>query len=174
MHVEGLVIQPHRKDYEVVRNVMFNVMAPIAGLILFLVVGCSDAGVKTVPVNGTLKINGQPAENVTISLVPEDSTKETASGPVSGGNFELYTGVQGTKGALPGKYKVTLVPTSGGSMEDAQKAYMGGGAPGNAQSSAAPKQEAPFPDKYLNASTSDKEVEITSGENNLTIEITGK
>lgn len=74
---------------------------------------------------------------------------------------------------MPGKYKVTLTAMSGGSMEDAKNAYMGGG-PGDAKSSAAPKQEAPFPDKYLTAKTSDKEVEITSGEDNLTIEITSK
>lgn len=152
-------------------KVIFKLACAAGALILFLTMGCSGDGLKTVPVKGTLKIDGQPADNVTISLVPNDSSQETASGPVKSGSFELFTGVQGTKGAVPGKYKVVLTATSGGGMDAAKSAYMGGGAPGQ-KASTAPKMEAPFPDKYSSPKTSDKEVEITSGENNLTIEIT--
>jgi len=141
-------------------------LALVAAVGLVGLVGCSGpAGPNTVPAKGTLTIDGQPADNVTINLSPLDSTLPMASGPVKGGAFELFSGAQGKPGAVPGKYKVVLAQTGPASMEEAKAMYSKGGGP-------PPKPKASFPEKYLQAGTSDKEVEIKAGPNELKIDIT--
>lgn len=137
---------------------------------LFLVAGCGPKGPATVPVKGTLTIGGQPASSVGISLVPADAKLPTASGNVQNGAFEVFSGNQGTPGAVPGKYKVVLYATSNSNLEAAKQMYNKPGSAG-AKGSAAPVVAVPFPEKYKTAATSDKEVEITSGPNDLKIDI---
>jgi hypothetical protein len=137
---------------------------------LLVAAGCGPGGPATVPVKGTLTIGGQPANGVGISLVPADAKMPTASGTVQNGAFEVFSGSQGKPGAVPGKYKVVLNATSGG-PEAAKQMYEPGAAKAGAKKSAAPVIKAPFPDKYKTAATSDKEVEITKGANELKIDI---
>jgi len=159
----------------VIRSCQFS--AALVAAILFVgLAGCpsSSTGPDTVPVKGTLTIDGQPANNVRVTLVPTDKSLPVASGPVTNGSFELSSGVQGAAGAVPGKYKVVLAQV--GSGEDAmaamQKSDKGGPPKGGFSMGAG--QEPSFPKKYLNADTSDKEVEVTSGSNNIKIEISSK
>jgi hypothetical protein len=91
-----------------------------------------------------------------------------ASGPVQNGSFKLFTGTQGTPGAIPGKYKVVLVAAAGAAPTASMYQQAAAGA---SRSSPAPTAALPFPDKYKDAATSDEEVEITSGSNTLKIEI---
>jgi hypothetical protein len=126
-----------------------------------------------VPVKGTLTINGQPADGLTITFSPTDPAKPAASGPVKNGAFELFSGVQGKPGAVPGKYKVVL-SKAGGADSDAVKASYMPGSKSGAKTSAPPKQELGFPQKYAVADTSDKEVEVKSGSNDIKIEISGQ
>ena len=140
---------------------------------VFLVSGCqpSASGPNTVAVSGTLTIDGEPADGLTITLSPLDADGSAASGPVTGGSFELFSGVQGKAGAVPGKYKVTLAEAAGSG--DTTPDYMKPGAA--AGSSSEPKEaEAAFPAKYGAAETSDKEVEVTAGGDDLVIEIVSK
>jgi hypothetical protein len=65
---------------------------------------------------------------------------------------------------------VVLQATASGA-EAAKKMYGPGAGDSGAKSSAAPTIDAPFPDKYKSAETSDKEVEVTSGPNELKIDI---
>ena len=134
-------------------------------LCLVTFVGCpaSQSGPTTVPVKGTLTIDGQPAKDVTIMFNPVDPKNPPASGPVVNGAFELRTGREGKPGAVVGKYKVSLVAES--STASAGAAYKSAkGAP--------PKVEKPFPEKYSSPATSDKEVEVKAGSNDIKIEIT--
>lgn len=146
------------------RSVQFS--AVLVGLVLLVgLAGCSDSGgLGTVPVKGTLTIDGQPANDVTITFAPLDSTMPTASGVVSDGSFELYSGAKAEPGAVPGKYKIVLAQAA--SSEETPD-YMQAGATG------APQQELSFPVMYIDASTSDKEVEVTSGSNDIKIDIPG-
>ncbi len=149
-------------------NRLIQLSLPLVG-ITFLVgfAGCaSDSGPATVSVKGTLTIDGEPANNVTITFAPLDSSLPTASGPVSNGAFELFSGAQGKAGAVPGKYKVVLTQVANA---DENPAYMESGA----DPTSAPEQELAFPERYKAAGTSDKEVEVTSGSNDITIEIPG-
>ncbi len=143
----------------------------LVALIAVMSVGCTgQSGPKTVPVKGTLTIDGAPADGVTISLAPQESSNPVASGVVNKGEFELYSGTQGAKGAVPGKYKVVLAAAGIGSKEEAMKKYAGGGPGGK---SSAPKEAPlPFPEKYASSATSDKEVEITADGADLKIDIT--
>jgi hypothetical protein len=143
----------------------------LVALIAVVFVGCtSQTGPKTVPVKGTLTIDGAPAENITLSLAPLESSNPVATGVVSGGAFELYSGVQGAKGAVPGKYKVVLAASGASSKEEAMKKYAGGAAGGNKSELKA--AALPFPEKYASSATSDKEVEITADGADLKIDIT--
>ncbi len=130
-----------------------------------LVAGCSgSSGPKTVPAKGTLTINGQPGDNVQINLVPVNASLPPASGNVTKGSFELFSGAEGKSGASPGKYKVTLRQLASG--EDQAAAYK------TAKKGPPAPPKPTFPEKYLDASTSDKEVEIpASGTTSLKIDI---
>jgi len=147
------------------------------GIILVIgLAGCTESsGLNTVPVKGSLTIDGEPANNVSITFTPLDASLATASGQVSNGSFELFSGTEGKAGAVPGKYKVVLAQVGGVDAEAAAAAYQGGGeGAGSSQSPGPGQQELSFPAKYLDASTSDKEVEVTSGSNDIKIEISGE
>lgn len=144
----------------------FSVLFAVVLTMVVLVAGCPSGGPATVPVKGTLTIGGQPANDVTIGLVPAGSTIPGASGKAENGSFQLFTGREGKAGALPGKYKVVLVYTpTASSVADQYKAGPGG------KSSKPAATKLPFPEKYKDAATSDKEVEVVDGSNDLKIEI---
>jgi hypothetical protein len=151
-----------------VRGVQFSV-ALVGAVFSLGIAGCADSGPAVSPVKGTLTIDGQPADNVTITFAPTDAKLPTASGQVKKGAFELVSGVQGKSGAAPGKYKVVLAQSSTMTQEEAAAAY-GSGAKGGPPK--APKLS--FPEKYTKAETSDKEVEVKSGSNDVKIEISSK
>lgn len=122
--------------------------------------GCPAGGPSTVPVKGTLTIDGKPATDVTITLAGADPKVPAASGKVENGSFTLFCGTEGKPGCVPGKYKVVLSSNAGTSPAMYKS---GAGDPTKAKS--------PFPEKYRVATTSDKEVEITNGSNELKITI---
>lgn len=133
------------------------------GLLVFLA-GCGETGPSTYPVTGKLTIGGQAPQGVSLTFHPLGS-QQAASGVIDAqGNYTLFTGVDGKPGAEPGKYKVVLTQTGAGSME----MYQGSGG-GN--SSAAPVIKATFPEEWSKAETSKKEVEVTSGDNKIDIEV---
>ncbi len=138
------------------------------------IVGCGPPGPKTVPVTGTLTIDGQPADHIVITLTPvEDTNLPVATGNVTNGSFELYSGIQGEAGAVPGKYKVMLAASAETSKEAAMARYSSG-AKTNVAPDADAKKSLPFATKYASSATSDKEVEITKGKNDLKIDVSSK
>jgi len=93
-------------------------------LILFCCVplvlsGCGPANpFGTVPVTGTITVNGEPMEGVSISFTPADESGMTAYGmTIADGTFQLTTGGApfGT-GAKPGSYRVTFSKVDAGQM----------------------------------------------------------
>ena len=140
---------------------MFSVVC--VGLVA--VVGCGSSGPKTVTVTGKVTIDGQPAANCRIDFHPIDDANQAASGQIGeDGSYTLSTGVTGTPGAMPGKYKVVLVPDTGADMS-----YM---ETGEDPTTAAPETDlGAVPEEYTSASTTPKEVEVTAGANTINIEI---
>jgi len=145
-------------------------MAVVVALVCLGLAGCGPAGPKTAPVKGTLTIDGKAADNIQITFAPVDSSLPTASGQVSNGSFELFTGAEGKKGAVPGKYKVVLAQMGGTSQEEMKAAYQ---AKTGRKSEAPAAPKATFPEKYKTPATSDKEVEVKPGSNEIKIEISG-
>ena len=91
-------------------------------------VGCDSGGGGGVPVKGTLTIGGQPANNVVLTLQPEDLSKTSVSGVVTNGSFDLLD-PRGKKAAAPGKYKVSLAMTGGNRQEIEEAMKKGKGPP---------------------------------------------
>ena len=76
---------------------------------LTLVAGCSDDGFgrQRYSVQGTVTYEGETLAKGQIALVPEGGG-QAASGQIENGHYSLSTLTPGD-GALPGKYKVTVV-----------------------------------------------------------------
>jgi hypothetical protein len=140
--------------------------------------GCGGSKLGTVPVSGTLTIDGQPADNIEITLAPVDTAMPVATGLVKGGSFELFTGVQGESGAVPGKYKVVLAVRAATSQEEAKAKYAAAAKASNSgKGSPTPDQgtgELPFASKYTSSATSDKEIEIPKGGGKVEIDVSSK
>lgn len=144
------------------RSVLLSVCAALSAA---AIAGCGSSGPKTYPVSGKVTIGGKPASNCRIDFHPVDTSNQVASGHVGNdGSYTLYTGTTGTPGAMAGKYKVVLVPDSGGDTSYMESNSDAGERPPIAKSDVIPKE-------YTDASTTPKEVEVTSGTRNLDIDI---
>jgi len=98
---------------------------PLAGAFCLVIVGCSqpdDIG-PTLPVSGTVAIDGKPLEEGAVVFVPDDSkgnkAKVSAQSAIKSGSFTLTSSTQTSNktGAPPGWYKVTIrtdAPMGGG------------------------------------------------------------
>lgn len=148
------------------RSVSSLVCAALGTLTL---VGCGPSGPETCPVSGKVTVDGQAVKNCTITFQPVDSANQVASGQIGDdGTYTLFTGVTGTPGAMTGTYKVVLTPQMAAVREGEDPAYMSsGGDPTKAPAG----QSDVVPQEYTNATTTPKEVEVTSGSNTINIEI---
>jgi len=160
-------------------------------LLLVAFAGCpgGDAGVGTVPVTGTVTLDGSPVGGATVSFTPKSGDLRAATGMTdSGGRFELTT-VAGGDGAMPGSYTVTIAKTAaqaaapaedpramGGELTPEQReaasqaaadAMSGGGAAAAAESA--------IPEKYASADTSGFTADVSpGGENDFTFDMTSQ
>jgi hypothetical protein len=137
--------------------------------VLLVVGGCGGKErVDVSPVRGSVVYNGQGVPNATVIFFPLDVADETArkmrpfAYADAQGRFEVKTYVTGD-GAAPGKYRVSIVATSGpppsGSKERRADEPL----------AAVPGVTVPpaVVAKYANVDTAGIEVEIQEGENNL-------
>lgn len=81
-------------------------------VLLLAAAGCSGGGIKLVPVEGVLKVNGSPAANIAVQFMPD--VLNGGEGPTSSavtdaqGRFQLRT-LDGRPGAAVGAHLVSLV-----------------------------------------------------------------
>lgn len=74
---------------------------------LALLVGCYSASISgTVPVSGKVTYKGAPVVGAIITFVPEGNGRTATATSVENGLFSLTT--VDARGAMPGKYKVTV------------------------------------------------------------------
>jgi hypothetical protein len=140
-----------------------RVTVGIVGLVGLVVLasGCGPAGPATHAVTGTVTIDGQPANDVRVDFYPVDPANEMASGTVeAGGKYTLHSGRMGQPGAMAGRYKVVLTPTT------TDTSYMDGPAGGPPQEDAGT-----VPQEYRSVDTTPKEVEVQAGSNTIDIQI---
>src|SRR5262245_16942823 len=120
----------------------------VAGTSLFMLfAGCGQSA--TVPVTGTVTMNGQPATDAEVIFTP--SKGRVASGTTdAAGKFTLSTNKPGD-GAVPGDHKVTVVE------------YYPPGKPPPMTSGGPPSR---FPGKYGDASQTPLEAKVERGAKN--------
>jgi hypothetical protein len=81
----------------------------VLGLSFLIAPGCSDDGIgKRYAVSGLVSYKGQPVNQGTISFDPVDPACRTAAGTITEGRYSLTT-MQPDDGAMPGKYRVTIM-----------------------------------------------------------------
>ena len=123
---------------------------PLLSFFVFLA-GCSSQGkLETTVVTGTVKVDGQPMEGVTVTFCPTAPDENPAVGSTdTNGVFTLTTpgGVFG-KGAIPGSYiptfsKIEVEKFEAASREEYEKKY------GNRE----PKTVHLLPTKYADSQT---------------------
>ena len=93
----------------------------VSGLLVFQ--GCGGNALGTVQVSGTVTLDGEPAEGVTVAFVPNGEGREAYGMTNAQGRFVLTVpGTEAGSGAVPGEYSVTFTkyndPTAG--MSDAE------------------------------------------------------
>ena len=135
--------------------------------------GCGDdTGLaKRYPVSGTVTYKGQPVEKGRISFIPATPEGRSAAGQVEGGRYSLTTMSPGD-GAIPGKYKVTVLAQE---IDDSElKAIAKGGQyhHDKAFAKAVRNAKALVPSKYALAETSGIEREVAARTNRVDIDLT--
>lgn len=131
----------------------------VAVVCLVVATGCGQKAPKFVAVKGVLKINGEPASNVSIRFLP-DSQKGTM-GPSSGaitdeqGNFVLICD-NGKEGAVVGSHRVTLDDLNVDRPAQGQ-----------------PQKNKPRLDDKFAIATQSLEVEVKEGGESIILEATG-
>lgn len=69
--------------------------------------GCGPAGIGTVPVTGTVLVDGKPIEGVTIVFNPGEGGRAASGVTDAQGAYTLTTEINGD-GALPGSYQISV------------------------------------------------------------------
>jgi len=92
------------------RSFACRVAAALAGMGAVLILGCGDStGLPNrYPVSGTVTYQGKPVEKGSINFIPDYPDGLAAAGEIENGEYSLTTATPGD-GAIPGKYKVTIV-----------------------------------------------------------------
>ena len=153
-------------------------MRTLTGLLLLIamVSGCSDSKIaapKLYPVKGNLKIDGKPAEGVTVQLIPAETNEKmqpSAGVTDAEGNFVIRT--NGDRGATAGKFKVVLGGAANQtadkqvSVEEASKMSGAG-----IQFGGPPPPKYPFPAEWASPLTTPKTVDVTDQGLDLNIDI---
>ncbi|MDR2170127.1 MAG: carboxypeptidase-like regulatory domain-containing protein [Planctomycetaceae bacterium] len=87
--------------------------ASILGVAVLLLSGCQKNPFGTIPVTGTVKVDGKPAEGVNVTLIPISTSNLGAYGlTIADGSFVTTTaGAKFGCGAQPGEYNVTFSKT---------------------------------------------------------------
>lgn len=139
-------------------------MAAIVAVAVFA--GCSG-GPKMparAPVSGVVKVNGQPAANVSVQFIPADEAKgRSATGKADGsGKYVLFT-FEPNDGAIPGEYKVVVSspPAEEKAFKDKKVEFSG------AKDSGGTK----IPEKYSDPKKTDLKVTVKSGTNDIPLDL---
>lgn len=130
---------------------------------LIACVGCGDStGIAPrFPVSGNITYKGTPVENGRISFTPVDPEGRAAAGQIENGRYSLTTITDGD-GALPGKYKVTVMAKSIDTSELQAIAKGGQFHHDKAFAKSVKNAKTLVPSKYSLAETSGLEYEVPS------------
>ncbi len=140
--------------------------------------GCGPSRPTTVPVDGTVTLDGEPLEGASVVFTPEGEGKVAVGTTDSAGKFTLTTYTPGD-GAVVGTHKVTVRKTAGGGEEPSA-------APESEDAEDAEALEAPLmgedvgataeaewitPKKYSNPASTPLTVEVERGMDPVTLDL---
>jgi len=115
--------------------------------------------------------NGSGVDGATVTFAPASGSGDASIGVTDAhGTFTLRT-TWGADGAVPGKYKATVVKTQGGATasDDGAEVEMVIEDEGSAKPSATTDA---LPAKYASTETTDLEYEVTAGGGDFKLELT--
>jgi hypothetical protein len=109
------------------RASLLRSMGIVLGLMSLILAGCGDGRIATYPVNGTVNVNGRPAEGAIVVFCPINPAAEIehlrpAGMADASGQFTLTT-FEPSDGAPAGQYKVIVkwpAPTPASNERDAR------------------------------------------------------
>lgn len=147
-------------------------------LVPFALVGCGSSDLPdTVPVTGTVTMDGTPVDGATVNFLSEGGSIVSAGTTDASGKFSLTTiiGSQSVEGAVVGSHGVAVVKTdSAGQKIDDPKAYMEQMANSAVRTSDF-KPKHVIPQKYGNPTQSQIKAQVTeAGPNDIKIELSSK
>ncbi|MBC8869887.1 MAG: carboxypeptidase regulatory-like domain-containing protein [Planctomycetes bacterium] len=142
-------------------------MACLACCVMVAGCGGGSSNPATVPVTGTVQLNGQAVEGATVTFVGEASTRPATGTTDAQGEFTL-TSFEPNDGAPPGDYSITITKyadAGAGTAPDevdaaSPEAMYGDGGPDAAGS---PNE---LPAKYETAVTTTLKETVTAGQDN--------
>lgn len=149
------------------------VTLPVA-VILATMSGCKDGGAGTVPVEGTVTLDGAPVEGASVVFMPLAGGPQSTGQTDASGKFKLTT-VNPGDGAVVGTHAVAVSKS-----EAVASATADPNSPQGTQLSGAPTGGRPkpaqslLPSKYSDASNSGIKIEVKSGMEPVKIELSSK
>jgi len=167
-----------------IRKTVLSLWAAIP--VVVAVVGCGDSGglPRRYPVSGTVTYNGKPLERGNINFAPDDAKGRAAGGTISNGRYSLTT-QDPDDGALPGKYRVSVVAKEtdtskvdlklkpgGGTLSEQEKNAMAAAYPQKFAAKAAAVAKNLIPAKYSSPETSGLTYEVKEQSNTADFPLT--
>ncbi len=154
---------------------MLRLMQTVAlGLVVLVALGCgsSNSGLDTVPVSGTVTLDGSPVEGARVVFAPAGGGKAASGVTDASGRYKLTTLDPGD-GALPGNYLVMISKTEATGQSPASEAVKPGMSAEEATQAAMealdkgeqaePQFEDRLPAKYKDPSKSGLKVDVAKG-----------
>lgn len=145
----------------------------LVGLTVLTLVGCGEKKtLDTVPVSGTVTLDGAPVEGANVVFAPTSGGGSAASGVTDASGHYKLTTLDPGDGAMPGSYSVMISKTTTGddatsaavkpgmSDEEATKAAMEAR---DASGGAAPTVEDLLPAKYKKPGESGLKADVAKG-----------
>ncbi len=174
------ILITHRRTFGSMVN-RFLLISSLSVLAVFAV-GCGD-GVKvpkTVPVTGTVTLDGKPVDGASVNLISEEGNITSSGQSDASGKFTLTTiiGSKSVPGAVPGKHKVCVVKTSssgGAAPTSSDPKELMAKMLTNPSATNEVKQTFLVPQKYSSPSSTPISAEVTeAGPNDLKVDLSSK
>jgi len=142
-----------------------TVIALLAVLILVVgTIGCGQGRPKTVPVSGTVTLDGQPVDGASVTFYPASGGRPAMGTTDAQGNFTLTTFEKGD-GAIPGTYNVTVTKVAAGEASPDEQSDTGEALMGAEDT----EGKSLLPVKYSSVKTSGLTVEVKAGMEPVTL-----
>ncbi|MDZ7616849.1 MAG: carboxypeptidase-like regulatory domain-containing protein [Patescibacteria group bacterium] len=151
-----------RKRSATFRHICLTSLAAAASMLP--VAGCGPSRPATIPVRGTVTLDGEPAAGAQVMLIPEDGGRPAEGTTDDSGRFNLRT-FEASDGAQPGRHSVTVVSRRISGVNADADGLEGDVAPGGV------KVEWLIPQRYSNPKSSGLTAEVAKGMEPLTLEL---